>query len=812
MLRVAATAALAVIALAPPARAQGRFFAGPPDAEVEVEADRISYAWDKQVLQLRGHVVARRGPGLLRAGSGTLDRARGILWLEGGVLGVQDRQVFLADAAIVDLNGRSAELTRAVLFLKERAANPAAPRSGANTLILHGARVRELRHGRFLAEDVSLTPCDCAGEPDYEIWARTAEIGDDRADLHGVRLHLLGATLPLFPLTLPLTNRQSGLLAPVIGYGGPIGFTYAQPVFLTLGRSYDVTLAPGWYTGGHAHQEAPGLRSIQGPRLGLEGRYAPVEGTSGSLALDLFYDLDQHDPGDTGPGRGYGGARGIAHLAHRTEAGGVTFAASGVAVSDVMALRDQAAQSIENSYDLFTTDVGLWSVRGPLTLGADATLMQDMRIANAAAPDRRLFGRDAGTTFQRLPAVFAQLAPVPMGPATFAVEASAVQFGRFGEPDARERTKGFGFTDRAVDPQFDYADASRAPALRLDLAPRLTLSGSPSFPVDLRLEGGGRVDAWILEGYPDRNRTRAYALFGARASLPLERRYGAALHRIEPAFALRALSKPLQSGGPPIGDLTDAGGPTFDSRPDAAQQGFAADQQIAGVPAARRPYDEIDSAAPASGAVEATASLSQSVWTRPGRNAGRIFRFDVLQDALLWAGGARARMGEGSAIASVQLGSGSLAASVRYDWSLRDVSAFGASAGIRDPRGDEVHTSIQMLRGSSSERLRGGIDELFSAARFAITPSSLTGSANAGVSGPLPLGLRLAYDVTHTPGDTPPDFANWTHAASVTLETPCRCAGLQLSASVPFHDLRLLRSPAFAFRIDLKSLGSFATF
>ena len=169
-------------------------------------------------------------------------------------------------------------------------------------------------------------------------------------------------------------------------------------------------------------------------------------------------------------------------------------------------------------------------------------------------------------------------------------------------------------------------------------------------------------------------------------------------------------------------------------------------------------------------------------------------------------------MGEGSAIASVQLGSGSLAASVRYDWSLRDVSAFGASAGIRDPRGDEVHTSIQMLRGSSSERLRGGIDELFSAARFAITPSSLTGSANAGVSGPLPLGLRLAYDVTHTPGDTPPDFANWTHAASVTLETPCRCAGLQLSASVPFHDLRLLRSPAFAFRIDLKSLGSFATF
>src|SRR5207237_707992 len=82
-----------------------------------------------------------------------------------------------------------------------------------------------------------------------------------------------------------------------------------------------------------------------------------------------------------------------------------------------------------------------------------------------AAPDRRLFCRDAGTTFQRLPAVFAQLAPMPIGPATFAVEASAVQFGRFGEPDSRERTTGFGLTDRAIDPQVGSGDPSRAPAL-----------------------------------------------------------------------------------------------------------------------------------------------------------------------------------------------------------------------------------------------------------------------------------------------------------------------------------------------------------
>jgi hypothetical protein len=150
--------------------------------------------------------------------------------------------------------------------------------------------------------------------------------------------------------------------------------------------------------------------------------------------------------------------------------------------------------------------------------------------------------------------------------------------------------------------------------------------------------------------------------------------------------------------------------------------------------------------------------------------------------------------------------------SVRYDWALRHLSAFGAAAGVRDARGDEAHASFDMLRGSSSERLRAGIDELFSAARLSTVSSTLTGSARAGASGALGLGFRLAYEVAYTPGDVPADFANWQHTATLALETPCRCAGLQLAAMAPFHDARLLRSPSFSLRIDLKSLGSFTTF
>jgi len=86
------------------------------------------------------------------------------------------------------------------------------------------------------------------------------------------------------------------------------------------------------------------------------------------------------------------------------------------------------------------------------------------------------------------------------------------------------------------------------------------------------------------------------------------------------------------------------------------------------------------------------------------------------------------------------------------------------------------------------------------------------GGARAGASSPLPLGLRLAYDAYYTPGDTPSTFANLLHVGVLTLDTPCRCAGLRLSASLPTHDLRALGGPQFSLVIDLKSLGSMAAF
>jgi LPS-assembly protein len=749
---------------------------------------------------------------------------------------VQGREVFLADEAQVDLNARSAELRSAVIYLKERPANPDAPKSGANALILRGERARQLADGTYQAEAVRLTPCDCAGDPDYEILADHATLHGDRADLSGAHLRLLGATLPLFPISLPLTQRQSGLLAPQLGFGGVTGFGYAQPVFVTLGRSNDLTLTPSFFTGlDSSGSAALGARTVRRPGLGLEWRYAPAEGTQGSVWLDLFYDLAQHDspavpvvvpPGfagehGTAAGRGLGGVRGVAHLAHRTEGSAGVLALQGTVATDVLAVADAEPASLERAQDFLRTDLGAWRASGPLTVGADATFLQDVRITDGAHPDRRLFGPERRATFQRLPALFGQVAPIPAGPFTFSAEASAVQFAVFAGPDPQERATGFAPTDRgAPGTPLGAGDFARAPGVRFDLSPRLSLSAPPSLPVDLRLELGGRLDSWAIEGTTARDRTRAYALAGARAALPLERAFGEALHRVEPAFEVRALSRPLQTGGLTIGDPADAGGDHYSPLPDAAQQGLwpglsprdpAADA-IQGVPAARRAYDEIDGAAPATGAVEAVFSLSQSLWTRPGRVAVRTLRLDVQQDALLWARGARARLGEGSVFAVFQRGPLAASGALRFDWTQRAISQVSASLSLRDGRGDEVHAGTLLLRGSSSERLRAGIDELFSAARLASSPGDLAGGAGGGASAPIPLGLRASYEVSRYIGPLRADLADWTHTGALVYETSCRCAGLVLSVAIPLRQGRLFNGPVIHLVLDLKSLGSFATF
>jgi hypothetical protein len=134
---------------------------------------------------------------------------------------------------------------------------------------------------------------------------------------------------------------------------------------------------------------------------------------------------------------------------------------------------------------------------------------------------------------------------------------------------------------------------------------------------------------------------------------------------------------------------------------------------------------------------------------------------------------------------------------------------------LRDARGDELHGGVNMLRGVPAERVRAGIDELFGAPRLAARPGDLLGGPSFGGSVGFPFAgqsLRAGYDASHYLGQLPADVADWTHSLGLTYDTPCRCAAIQLSAAFFFRGTALLRSPVIHVVLDLKSLGSFATF
>ena len=192
-----------------------------------------------------------------------------------------------------------------------------------------------------------------------------------------------------------------------------------------------------------------------------------------------------------------------------------------------------------------------------------------------------------------------------------------------------------------------------------------------------------------------------------------------------------------------------------------------------------------------------------------------LVRLDLSQDLVLWDGAGNSRLGEAGALLQLALPVFGVEGRVQLDWGLHAVTQLSGATSLRNARGDEVHGGLNMLRGIPAERLRAGIDELFGAARLAARPGELLGGPSFGGSVGFPVAgqaLRAGYDASHYLGPLPRDVADWTHSFGLSYDTPCRCAGLQLSAAFFFRGTALLRSPVIHVVLDLKSLGSFATF
>ena len=440
----------------------------PTGETVELAADFVSYEADKQVLLARGHCELRTGDMLLRADEVTYDEANQLAVASGNVMFVgPGGMAAVADSVRVDIRSFEANLEGG-LFMQKRgvtleamlaAKTPQELRAmGETPVILSGTRIRRTGPQSFVVDDLAFTPCECGpGEPSWRVEASSANVVlGERATLSWPVVYVRSVPVFAVPwLYLPLAERRSGLLIPKPSTSSLNGFSLEQPIFLTLGQSYDVTFTPGYFTGGgdEAHYyynpstfEEGEVREtrylgIQGPRLLTEFRYVPSERTRGRATLGLLYDLRPlRDPRSGNFFReavdgAYSlniirkarGLRGEASWQHLQELGNGWYDRVDASfVSDSFYTRDLTADILAREFQYLRSTAALYKREDDLYAGLDVSLRQDIRWGyRYFQTDRLLPGAFTETvppgsvlkgpsTFQRLPGITLALPERPL--------------------------------------------------------------------------------------------------------------------------------------------------------------------------------------------------------------------------------------------------------------------------------------------------------------------------------------------------------------------------------------------------------------
>lgn len=629
-----------------------------------VDAERIHFDRRSQTVAAFGGVVARIAQDGLVA-----------VYAEVVILRLEDGRV--RSVAFLEGRAETKDGVRPELFLAARTRE--AVRALGRTTALVAGNLLERDGDAWTARSVQLVPCECDFEhPSWHVSASSARLplARERASLWNPAVWI--GPVPVFYspwLSLPLSNRQSGLLFPKPGVNPLKGLSYQQPIFVTLGESADVTVTPGYFGGPAVDPKLGRARDfgVAGPRVALEFLYAPARDTSGRLSLATLYDLrDARDvirPDVTVPGVRRG-LRWEAAWVHSQELGaGWSLRANANAISDGYLLRDVTTDLLQRESGYLRSTAHLSSRTAHRYLGLDVGLRQDVRwghpilgaplvvpgaaaarleqgpsplhrlpVLTLALPLRRVWGPLAAG----LEASFARVAPLLSGSGD---EGTGAAEGRLMDATSpfpapwgcgQERL----YWPSALNPLSDetcrsalaglpggksgqgdrvFQPGEREGRLRLHVAPRLVAAFTPGGWLGLSATAAWRQTAWLGE-LTGRAGQRGYPILGVRADTTGTRsfRRAALRHAITPWAELRSI--PFVLGQTPA------------------------------------PYDELDVAIPDRWmGTQAVVGLSQRLLDGRGEELARL---DVAQ-ALSLAGSAPrggARLGETMARMGFRLG------------------------------------------------------------------------------------------------------------------------------------------------------------
>ena len=235
---------------------------------VSLTAEHLEYAPDDSSYLAEGSVVVLQPPYRITTDWLSWDQKRSRILARGRVRLMEGEDRVEADTMDWNTQSNTGKLLNGKIFVAQ------------DHYLIEGKEIEQTAVNRIRLQDASFTTCNCPDSAGWRIQSNEIYLRLGQYLLtRGTTLYVNRVPvfyLPYFMVPV-LTERQTGLLIPQLGYSFRDGMRYRQALFLAISRSQDATFSFDF-------------RGQKGIGTGLEYRYALSPQSGGKIEGNYFYD------------------------------------------------------------------------------------------------------------------------------------------------------------------------------------------------------------------------------------------------------------------------------------------------------------------------------------------------------------------------------------------------------------------------------------------------------------------------------------------------------------------------------------------
>ena len=246
-------------------------------------ADQINYD-DKAGYYIgKGNILITKGDKKLTADFVRFDQKTMRVYAKGHVIMTAGEDTLTGTSIEMNLESETGTVYNGTIFIKE------------NHFYIKGDKIQKIGKDSYTVDKASITTCD-SDKPAWKITGRNLKVTIEgygfvkHATLWTKKVPVLYTPFLVFPVK---SQRQSGLLAPQIGYSDRKGVEFNQPFYWAINENSDATFYLHYMT-------------ERGEKYGLEYRYVLGENSKGTMMFDFLNDKKvDNGTGDSSEKWGY---------------------------------------------------------------------------------------------------------------------------------------------------------------------------------------------------------------------------------------------------------------------------------------------------------------------------------------------------------------------------------------------------------------------------------------------------------------------------------------------------------------------------